>query len=93
MVVSKLDRLARSLFLGFFPWYRGLALGGVAKVSQVQLAQPLLTVAESAHLFRQDVDPSIVLAAVAVLARVAAAQRSRVQRRRAEDEQVARPPW
>ena len=75
------------MFLGFFAWYRGLALGGVAKVSQVQLAQPLLTVAESVLLFGQDLDPAIVLAAVAVLACVAAAQRTRVQRQRA-----AHPP-
>nr|WP_294864269.1 DMT family transporter [uncultured Pseudogulbenkiania sp.] len=29
-----------SMFIGFFIWYRGLALGGVARVSQVQLLQP-----------------------------------------------------
>jgi drug/metabolite transporter (DMT)-like permease len=72
---------AVSMLLGFFAWYRGLALGGVAKVSQVQLAQPLLTVAESALLFGQDLDPAVVLAAVAVLACVAAAQRARVRQR------------
>jgi drug/metabolite transporter (DMT)-like permease len=76
-----------SMLLGFFAWYRGLALGGVAKVSQVQLAQPLLTVAESVLLFDQELDPAIVLAAVAVLACVAAAQRTRVHRPR-----VAHPP-
>ena len=32
-----------SMFLGFFAWYHGLALGGVAKIGQVQLAQPVLT--------------------------------------------------
>ena len=31
------------MFLGFFAWYHGLALGGVAKIGQVQLAQPVLT--------------------------------------------------
>ena len=67
-----------SMFLGFFAWYRGLALGGVAKVSQVQLVQPLLTVAESVVLFGQRLEPAVVVAAVAVLACVAAAQRSRV---------------
>lgn len=36
-----------SMFLGFFAWYHGLTLGGVARVSQVQLAQPLLTLAWS----------------------------------------------
>ena len=67
-----------SMFLGFFAWYRGLALGGVAKVSQVQLLQPLLTVTESVVLFGQHLDPSILIAALAVLACVAAAQRSGV---------------
>ena len=67
-----------SMFLGFFAWYRGLALGGVAKVSQVQLVQPLLTVAESVVLFGQQLDLVIVLAAVVVLCCVAAAQRTRV---------------
>ena len=66
------------MFLGFFAWYRGLALGGVAKVSQVQLAQPLLTVAASVVLFGQRLDPGIVVAAATVLACVAAAQRARV---------------
>ena len=69
---------AVSMFLGFFAWYRGLALGGVAKVSQVQLAQPLLTVAASAALFGQRLEPTVVIAAVAVLVCVAAAVRTRV---------------
>jgi len=67
-----------SMLFGFFAWYRGLALGGVAKVSQVQLAQPLLTVAESVVLFRQHLELAVLVAAVAVLACVAAAQRARV---------------
>ena len=32
-----------SMFLAFFAWYHALALGGVAKIGQVQLAQPVLT--------------------------------------------------
>ena len=69
-----------SMFLGFFAWYRGLALGGIAKVSQVQLAQPLLTVCESVLLFGQDLQSAVVLAALVVLGCVAAAQRTRVRR-------------
>lgn len=69
-----------SMFLGFFAWYRGLALGGVAKVSQVQLAQPVLTVGFSVLLFGQQLDPAIIVTALAVLLCVAAAQRSRVRR-------------
>jgi drug/metabolite transporter (DMT)-like permease len=37
-----------SMFLGFFAWYRGLFLGGVARVGQVQLLQPFLTILASA---------------------------------------------
>jgi len=73
-----------SMFLGFFAWYRGLALGGVAKVSQVQLLQPLLTVTESVVLFGQHLDPTVLVAALAVLAVLAcvmAAQRTRVTAR------------
>jgi drug/metabolite transporter (DMT)-like permease len=70
---------AVSMFLGFFAWYRGLELGGVAKISQVQLAQPLLTVGASVLLFGQRLEPEVLLAAVAVLVCVAAAQRTRVR--------------
>jgi drug/metabolite transporter (DMT)-like permease len=67
------------MFLGFFAWYRGLALGGVAKVSQVQLTQPLLTVGFSVLLFGQQLDPAIITALVVLLC-VAVAQRTRVRR-------------
>jgi drug/metabolite transporter (DMT)-like permease len=67
------------MFLGFFAWYRGLELGGVAKISQVQLAQPLLTVAASVLVFGQRLEPEVLVAAVAVLVCVAAAQRTRVR--------------
>jgi drug/metabolite transporter (DMT)-like permease len=39
-----------SQFLGFFAWYRGLALGGVTRVSQLLLLQPCLTLAFAALL-------------------------------------------
>lgn len=32
-----------SMYLGFFFWYEGLAIGGIARVSQVQLMQPFCT--------------------------------------------------
>jgi drug/metabolite transporter (DMT)-like permease len=32
-----------SMFIGFFFWYEGLAVGGIARVSQVQLTQPFCT--------------------------------------------------
>jgi drug/metabolite transporter (DMT)-like permease len=39
-----------SQFVGFFFWYAGLAKGGIAKVSQVQLLQMFMTLAVSAWL-------------------------------------------
>ena len=44
---------AVSALLGFFPWYAGLARGGVAKIGQIQLLQPLLTLAWSAWLLER----------------------------------------
>ena len=39
-----------SMFLGFLAWYRAMALAGVARVGQLQLLQPLLTLLWSALL-------------------------------------------
>jgi drug/metabolite transporter (DMT)-like permease len=66
-----------SMFLGFFAWYAGLAAGGVAKVGQVQLAQPILTLVWSALFLREQIGWSTVVAAIAVLTCVIWTQRSR----------------
>jgi len=66
-----------SMFLGFFAWYAGLARGGVARIGQVQLAQPVLTLGWSAALLGEHVGPGTALTALAVLACVAATQRAR----------------
>ncbi len=66
-----------SMFLGFFAWYHGLALGGVAKIGQVQLAQPVLTLAWSALILGEAITAAMLVAALAVLACVLATQRTR----------------
>jgi drug/metabolite transporter (DMT)-like permease len=66
-----------SMFLGFFAWYAGLARGGVARIGQVQLAQPVLTLVWSALLLGEQVGLWTALTALAVLACVAATQRAR----------------
>jgi len=66
-----------SMFLGFFAWYAGLARGGVARVGQIQLAQPVLTLGWSALLLGESVTALTVATALAVLASVAATQRAR----------------
>jgi drug/metabolite transporter (DMT)-like permease len=69
---------AISMFLAFFAWYAGLARGGVARVGQVQLTQPLLTVLVSALVLGEQLTPELLLAGAAVLGCVAATQRARV---------------
>jgi drug/metabolite transporter (DMT)-like permease len=66
-----------SMFLGFFAWYAGLARGGVARIGQIQLAQPVLTLGWSAALLDEHVGPATLITALAVLACVAATQRAR----------------
>lgn len=67
-----------SMFLGFFAWYAGLARGGVAKVGQVQLLQPLLTFVWAGLVLGEHVGVGTVLAATGVLASVVVTQRARV---------------
>ena len=38
------------MFIGFFFWYEGLAVGGIARVSQVQLIQPFCTLVAASIL-------------------------------------------
>jgi drug/metabolite transporter (DMT)-like permease len=67
-----------SMFLGFFAWYSGLARAGVARASQVQLGQPLLTLLWSWLLLGEHAGASTVAAAGGVLVCVLVAQRARV---------------
>ncbi len=70
-------------YLGFFAFYAGLARAGVARASQTQLLQPLLTLAWSVLLIGETVSGPTLLAALVVVASVAGTQRAR---------QVAPPP-
>jgi drug/metabolite transporter (DMT)-like permease len=45
-----------SMWLGFFAWYRGLALGGTVRVSQVQLIQPILGMLFAVPLLGESID-------------------------------------
>ncbi|MGK5555133.1 DMT family transporter [Actinomadura kijaniata] len=69
-----------SAYLGFFAWYEGLARAGIARGGQVQLIQPVLTLAWSGLLLGERIDALTVLAALGVLVCVALAQRTRVSR-------------
>jgi drug/metabolite transporter (DMT)-like permease len=57
-----------SMWLGFFAWYRGLVLGGVMRVSQVQLLQPFLALLAAIPLLGEKLDAATLLFALAVAA-------------------------
>lgn len=70
-----------SQFLAFFAWYRGLARGGVARVGQIQLLQPFLTIFASALLLGEKITPLTLAAACIVIASVALGKKATIQRR------------
>ncbi|PUA97604.1 drug/metabolite transporter (DMT)-like permease [Acidovorax sp. 107] len=59
-----------SMWLGFFAWYRGLALGGTVRVSQVQLVQPFLGMLFAVPLLGERLDAVTLGFALAVIATV-----------------------
>jgi drug/metabolite transporter (DMT)-like permease len=70
---------AVSMFLGFFAWYRGLALGPMAQVSQTQLAQPVMTITWAALLLGEPLTWPTAAGAAAVIACAALAVRTRLR--------------
>lgn len=67
-----------SMYLGFFAWYHGLAIGPMTQVSQVQLVQPVLTIAWAALLLGEQLAWPTVLGGAAVIACAGAAVRVRL---------------
>ncbi len=59
-----------SMWLGFFAWYHGLALGGTVRISQVQLAQPFLSMLFAVPLLGERLDAVTVGFGLAVIATV-----------------------
>src|SRR5262249_12383226 len=70
-----------SQLIGFFFWYKGLALGGVARVGQGQPAQIFLTLAASALLLGERIGPTTIAFALAVAVVIAIGRRMPVRRR------------
>ncbi|MFJ2988890.1 DMT family transporter [Collimonas sp. NPDC087041] len=69
-----------SMFIGFFFWYKGLALGGIARVGQVQLLQPFLSLLGAALLLGEILQASNMLFALAVLVVVGFGRKMAVRR-------------
>ena len=57
-----------SMFLGSVAWYRGLATGGIARIGQLNLAQPFLAVAWSVLLLHETITPAVPVTAAIVIA-------------------------
>jgi drug/metabolite transporter (DMT)-like permease len=66
-----------SQWIGFFAWNAGMAKGGIARVSQIQLLQPFVTFVLAALFNGETITPQIVLFASAVVATVAISTRTR----------------
>lgn len=69
-----------SMFLGFFAWYRGLAIGPMAQVSQIQLVQPVLTICWAALLIGEQLTWPTVLGGAVVIVCAAVSVRVRLRR-------------
>ncbi|MDM0012245.1 DMT family transporter [Variovorax sp. J22P168] len=64
-----------SMWIGFFAWYRGLALGGALRVSQTQLLQPFLSILAAVPLLGEPLDVVTLGFAAAVVATVLAGKK------------------
>ena len=68
-----------SMFLGFFAWYRGLAIGPMTSVSQVQLSQPVFTLMWSTLILGEVLTPEILIGGAVIIALAFIAVRARVK--------------
>ena len=59
-----------SMFIGFFFWYGGMAIGGISRVSQVQLLQPFCTLFASAILVSEPITGINIIFASLVISTV-----------------------
>ncbi|QHC01164.1 EamA family transporter [Epidermidibacterium keratini] len=69
---------AVSMYLGFFAWYRGLAIGPMAQVSQIQLVQPVLSLIWAVLLLGESLSWQTAVGAVVVVGFAALAVRVRL---------------
>lgn len=64
-----------SMWMGFFAWYRGLAMGGALRVSQTQLLQPFLSILAAVPILGEPIDIVTLGFAGAVVATVVAGKK------------------
>ena len=68
-----------SQFTGLFAWYKGLHLGGISRVGQLQLLQPFGTLLFAALLLGESITPAMLLAAGVVVVSVAIGRNAAIQ--------------
>ncbi|CAB1221778.1 putative DMT superfamily transporter inner membrane protein [Acinetobacter bouvetii] len=56
-----------SMLIGFFFWYKGLAMGGIAKVGQIQLIQPFIGLTLCAVILGESISVEMILVCIAVV--------------------------
>ena len=67
-----------SMFLGFFAWYRGLAIGPMAQVSQIQLVQPVLSICWAGLILGERLTWATIIGGLVVILCAGLAVRSRL---------------
>jgi len=70
-----------SMYLGFFAWYRGLAIGPMTTVSQVQLVQPVLSITWATLLLGEQLTWATTLGGLVVILCARTAVRTRLNTR------------
>jgi drug/metabolite transporter (DMT)-like permease len=65
-----------SMYLAFFAWYKGLAMGGIARIGQLQLLQPFITMIAASQILHEVLQISQIIVAIFVLGCVIVARRS-----------------
>lgn len=78
-----------SSLIAFFCWYQALAIGGIAKIGQITLLQPILTMLFAALLLGERLSPGAMLIGLAIAATVLMAQRAQAN----SHAQAALPSW
>ncbi len=69
-----------SMYIGFFFWYEGLAIGGIARVSQVQLTQPFCTLLAASILLGDSLTVMNLVFAFLVVSTVILGKRMLIKR-------------
>jgi drug/metabolite transporter (DMT)-like permease len=81
-----------SQFLAFMAWYHGMARGGVARVSQLQLLQPFMGLVAAALLLGETISPTMIVAALLVVGCVHVAKNAEVEEQSTAEHSEKRTP-